>query len=515
QPGSYHNRDLARLRQAPLLNAAAADSLTELPDKGLLAVELALALGLLQDQEAELTAGNLPLSWEQGLPQAQAGFWACLHTLESWQAGTGLRGQDEGHNPYPAAYFVALLILSRLPEAGWADPAAVADVIVPRHPFWKNQEGKSEASTRRRGPAPPGPRDSIKTFLLGLAFQFGILQAAKDAQQNWVVRLSPTGRWLLGIDELPASPGHFPQTLMVQPNLEIIAYRQGLTPGLIATLSEFATWKTFGPACMLQLQPESVYRALERGQTFDSIRQTLDQHGMRPTPPAVIESLRTWSNKRERIGVYPSATLFEFATADDLNDALARGLPATRLSECLAVVADESAIDFRHFRLSGTRDYALPPEKCVDVETDGITLVIDLGRSDLLVETELLRFAEPLDGGKASERKLYRLTPASLQAARDGGLALADLENWFLQRTGDGLTPAGRLLFTAAQSGACQLRKETVLHLPSAEIADGIEQWPQTRSFVQQRLGPTAIAVSDEELPELRRRLASIGLGID
>src|SRR3712207_7880667 len=47
------------------------------------------------------------------------------------------------------------------------------------------------------------------------------------------------------------------------------------------------------------------------------------------------------------LSIYPSATLFEFTSADDLNEALARGLPGVRVSDRLAVVADEKAVDFR------------------------------------------------------------------------------------------------------------------------------------------------------------------------
>src|SRR5262249_20049559 len=156
------------------------------------------------------------------------------------------------------------------------------------------------------------------------------------------------------------------------------------------------------------------YRGLESGLTFETILQTLERHGTRATPTAVIDSLRTWSNKRDRITVYPSATLMEFGSAEELNEALARGLPAQRVSDRLAVVASENGIDFRHFRLSGTRDYALPPEKCVEIENDGVTLSVDLARSDLLLETELPRFAELIERGGAPGRRFYRLTPTSL-----------------------------------------------------------------------------------------------------
>src|SRR5581483_6812346 len=126
-------------------------------------------------------------------------------------------------------------------------------------------------------------------------------------------------RWLLGLSPAPPTETAFPRTLLVQPNLEIVAYRQGLTPALLDLLARVATFQSLGSVCTLQLGPESVYRALESGLTFETILQTLEQHGTRPTPPAVVDSLRTWSNKRDRITVYPSAALLEFATKEDLD----------------------------------------------------------------------------------------------------------------------------------------------------------------------------------------------------
>jgi hypothetical protein len=298
----------------------------------------------------------------------------------------------------------------------------------------------------------------------------------------------------------------------VQPNLEILAYRQGLTPGLIARLGRLATWKGLGPACTLQLQPESVYRALESGETFETILQALQRHGMKPVPEPVVNSLRTWADKRERIQIYAAAALFEFNSAEELSEALARGLPAVRLSDRLAVVAREGDIDYRHFRLLGTRDYTLPPERCVEVEADGVTLGIDLARSDLLLETEVGRFAEPLERSGVSGRCFYRLTPATVAAARDNNLTLAALENWFFQRTGQALPPAARLLFVGGQLGPFELRRLLVLYAPTEEIADGLQQWPQTRALIEARLGPTALVVSEEGAAALRERLAMLGV---
>ncbi len=297
----------------------------------------------------------------------------------------------------------------------------------------------------------------------------------------------------------------------MQPNLEILAYRQGLSPALILRLGRFAAWKNLGAACTLQLQPETVYRALEAGESFETILAALERHGMKATPDAVINALRTWADKRDRIQVFAAGALFEFNSAEDLNDALARGVPAVRLSDRLAIVANEQAIDYRHFRLTATRDYALPPEKCVEVDADGVTLSIDPARSDLLIETEVQRLAEPLDRGDGG-RRWYRLTPESVAAARQGGLSLAALEQWFAQRSGHPLPPAGRLLFQAGPETPVQLQRYLVLSVPTPDLADGLQQWPGTRAFIEARLGPTALVVSEENAAELERRLRALGV---
>jgi hypothetical protein len=147
----------------------------------------------------------------------------------------------------------------------------------------------------------------------------------------------------------------------------------------------------------------------------------------------------------------------------------------------------------------------------VEVGSDGVTLTIDLARSDLLVETELLRFALPVEGN-VNGRRQFRMTAESVAAGRAAGLALRALEDWFPQRTGQPLSPAGRLLMTGGQLPAADLRHHLVLHLPTADLADGILQWPDTRALVAERLGPTALAVAEEHVDLLRERLGTLGL---
>ncbi len=500
QQGGFFKRDTERLGEDPLLNGPPADRQADVPDLGFFVEALAERQGIVRVAEGEVRAGTLPAAWDEGLAPTLESLYADLPRLRAWNPLDGWRGGEAAPaNPFPSAGLLALLLLARLPEGAFVRPAEVEAWLAQRHPYWTNEATRPS----RRGPW-------LEAFLLGVAYHLRLVQVTRDAEGPGV-RLSPAGRWLLGLAEAPALETAYSRTLLVQPNLEVVAYRQGLSAGLVARLTRCAAWKSLGAACTLQLGPETVYRALEAGETFESIRRTLEQHATRAVPPAVLDSLRTWSDKRERITVYPSATLLEFASADDLDAALARGLSAVRLADRLAVVVSEEAIDFRHFRLTGTRDYALPPERCVGVGPDGVTLTVDVARSDLMLETELPRFAEPPRPG-ADGRRVYRLTPASLAAARAAGMTVPVLEAWFLQRTGQPMPPAARLLLAGAQVPPPRLERHLVLQLASEDAADGLMQWPETRALIAERLGPTALAVAEADVPALRERLREAGI---
>ncbi len=497
QQGDYFKRDFDRLKSDPVLSANPNDTLTTVSDPGFFAAALASSLGLLREQGAELHASDWPAAWKSPLPALLLDLWTGLLHINSWNPTAGHAPADGPGNPHRSAYVLSLLLLTRLPEDAWAEPQAIEDWIVARHPFWL---GKKDANA---GAVP---------FLLGIAYSLRLVQATKG-ESGWLVRLAPLGRWIFGLNDKAPAPTSFKQTLLVQPNLEILAYRQGLTPELIVSLSKFATWKTLGPACTLQLEPHSVYRALEMGESLTSIVQLLEGHGMKGIPTAVLDSLKTWSSKRERISVYTAGAIFEFATPAEMNEAIARGLRAVRLTDRLAIVASEKDIEYKHFRLTGTRDYTLPPEKCVDVEPDGVTLSVDLARSDLLLETELQRFAEPCPTSVPG-RGSFRVTPASVLTARERGVSLPYLETWFFQRTGLPIPAAAMLLLTGADLGPVELRRQLVIHVANEHLADGLQQWPGTRDLIIARLGPTALAVDESAVAVLTERLKDLGVAV-
>jgi hypothetical protein len=129
----------------------------------------------------------------------------------------------------------------------------------------------------------------------------------------------------------------------------------------------------------------------------------------------------------------------------------------------------------------------------------------------LLLETELPRFAELLKPGNDG-RRAYRLSPASLGAARESGLTIPTLETWFQQRTGQPLSPAARLLLGGPRVTSPKLQTHLVLHVASEDVADGLMQWSETRPLIAERLGPTALAIAEENVAPLRERLRQAGI---
>ena len=149
-----------------------------------------------------------------------------------------------------------------------------------------------------------------------------------------------------------------------------------------------------------------------------------------------------------------------------------------------------------------------------NAEADGVTLSVDLARSDLLLETEVQRFAEPIERPGTPGRRFYRITPASILAARQQGSSLASLEIWFVQRTGLPISAAAQLLMSGPDTAAVELRRLLVLRVGNEHLADGLQQWPGTRPLIRARLGPTTLVVDEADVPVFVEHLKEIGVKV-
>jgi hypothetical protein len=459
---------------------------------------MGISIGLFVLEGGELRAGPFPRAWDAGLFATLAGLWAGLSAVAHWDAQRGYFLTEAGE-PFPTVALPALLLLAAQPEGVWTHPSDVAGYLFPRHPTW----GGTLADPIDQG------ESWIEAMLLGWALPLRLVEAAQDGE-GWWVRLSAVGRHLVARGPAPDLTNPIPRCLVVQPNGDIIAYRQGLTPGLVGKLSRFADWKMIGPACTLGLSAESVYRGLESGLTLSDVVAMLQQHSGHPVPANVQDLIRRWAGKRERITVHTAATLLEFAVAADLDSAVARGLVTQKLTDRIGLANGE--LDYKHFRLLGNRDYEARPQRCVTFAPDGVTFTVDVAASDLLLEAELSRLAEPVSADGPERR--YRITPAAAAAVREQGMTVAELDQWSLSRSGQPLAPSARLLVAGGDGSAGELERRLVLTLPSEAVTDGICQWPETGDLLDDRLGPCAVTVPEENVDALVSRLASVGVQV-
>lgn len=499
QANTLFKKDLTRLQTDEVLSGRWAGEIVHPPDLGVLALAWAAAAGLLAESGGELTARAFPPVWEDGLAAVLGSLLAAIPRVEVWDPLAGYLPRGTDLSPTPTAGLLALLLLARAEPEAWIETTAIASWLWTHHPSW----------------AAVIPTDAMQdhgtawvvNWLFGVAHPLQLVDASGDR-----VRLSPVGRHLLGDGPAPPSAPAFPQTLLVQPNAEILAYRQGLTPSLIATLSRFARWKGLGPACTLELTAEQTYDGLESGLTLPMMTQSLARHSSRPVPPAVMDLLQRWASKRERITVFSSAVLAEFATPGELETAVARGIVAVRLTDRIGMTADGTEPVLGQLRLIANRDYESRPQKCVTVSEDGVTLTVDAAGADLLLDAEIGRFSAPAPGEPPGVRR-FRLVPELIRRVGEM-LPIAEIDAWFADRTGQPLSAAGRLFLLGPQMPAPSAARLLVVRFPTAELADGALQWPATRGLIDERLGPTVVAVSEDNLEPLRAVLAGIGVSL-
>jgi hypothetical protein len=495
QANALFKRDQTRLEADPLLAAPMGDQIVEIPDTGVLVMAMGTACGLFIAEGGELRAGPFPTSWDAGMASSVNALWAALPAIAHWDPLRGYFLMEAGE-PFPTVTLSAMLLLAAQPEGVWTHPSDVAEYLAARHPSWASLVDDSGHA-----------ENWIETMYLGWALPLRLVEATQDGE-GWWVRLTEIGRNILAGGPTPELSDPVIRGLVVQPNGDVIAYRQGLTPGLIAKLTRFADWKMLGPACILGLSAESVYRGLEAGLTLSDIFAVLQQHSGHPVPANVLDLIRRWAGKRERITVHTSATLMEFNTPGELEEAISRGLVTQKLTDRMGLADGE--VDYKHFRLLGNRDYEARPQKCVTFARDGVTFSVDISSADLLLEAELSRIAE-LVSGDGPERR-YRITPATARIVRDQGMTLADIDQWCVSRSGEPMSASARLLFSGGGVVAGELRQRLVLTLPSEAVTDGVCQWPETADLLDDRLGACAVSVPEENVEMLLLRLAAVGV---
>ncbi len=541
QFGALYKRDRDRLEGDPVLAGPSALALAPIVDPAFFTLATAFRIGLVVPDPSGDQLAAAPFDyWISNavhLPRMIASGWLGLEAWREFEAEPG------GLEPM-ALRLAALLWLAALPESDWTTLEGLSEHLLEHISIHRPEEDPSEpdsarpASTRRgartrtRPLLSPAARlaQGLEAVILGPAHDLGLVRVAEErGTGRRAVQLSPMGRYALSVGPSPAPPAYFEQFLYVQPNFEIIAYRQGLSPRLVGRLSRFAWWTKIGSALELAISRESIVQGLEQGETAESILEILSRHSHRALPASVADLVASWSARREQVAMHESATLIEFGSAVERDLAAAGwpssdGQPAVPVADRFLLVEDEGTIPFDRLRLTSTRDYRQPPSMCFTLLPDGVTVVLDPARSDLLALGEISRFAEriavssaPPDSFATAEHPRFVITQSSLKNALERGLSPQQITQWFERRAGLTTPPAVTLLLAAidGKSAPIRARRLLVIEIPSAELLDGLYQHPATSGALGERLGPTTAAVAADQIDGLEKTLRELGLRID
>ncbi len=320
QQGTLYKRDRDRIEEDPVLAGPVADALVPLPDPAALWLALGNRIGVLErDATGQRLMAAPTAFWTDNavhLPQMIATGWL---SLRAWHEAAGVPPAVEGDADEPALLYLrpaVLLWLATLGEAEWVTLDDLADHLTARWPGWDrlsidrgpaggpenpsaaNANATSPSSPARRATSPRGrgrqapepPRGArlLESILLGVAYPLGLVRAAEErATGRRAVQLTPLGRYILAAGPTPSPRPAFEQFLFVQPNFEVIAYRQGLTPQIVGRLSRFGWWTQIGAAMELRLTRESIVLGLDSGLTAESMLEVLTRHSQRARcPPA-------------------------------------------------------------------------------------------------------------------------------------------------------------------------------------------------------------------------------------
>lgn len=521
QEGTLYKRDQRRLCEDAALDGSIDDAPEPLNDPLNLWLALARAVDLVVRDRAtdRLLAAPDPFWAENAvhLPELLARAW---FTLRMWRE-TNPGPRDLRALPAPEVVRIALLIgLAGVPPDGWVGIEELAKRLIERLET-RGADGE---------PARPSvPKEALRTLvrsiLHGPAFILGLVRMGTLPHGGGsAVQLAPMGRYLLGQGAPPPPTPTFEGCLYVQPNFEVIAYRQGLNPILVGELGRFARWKKIGAAPELALTAESTYHALERGVSLPTLVERLQRHSARPLPHAVVDAIHTWAGRRDRVKFHPSATIIEFLNGADRGAAIAgwpeaAGTPPRPIADRLLLVDDSASIPFHLLRLLGARDYRQPPETCVEVSADGLTLSVDPARSDLFVSAEVARFAEesplaPHEDRSGAPRRRFLVTRETLGHWIAAGLGASELATWFVRRTGRELPPAIALMLSSlgVEPPHVSLARTVVIRVDEPSWLDGIFQHPATAPYLLERLGASAALVREADLAALRSALAALGI---
>jgi hypothetical protein len=409
-----------------------------------------------------------------------------------------------------AARGYVLSILRRAQTAGWIRIKDVEELC-------QRLDARFMAETLKSSGADPS--DFINALLNRGLHWLGVMDHAESGGDE-VVRLTPRGRRILGIDSSTEEPQPKGMGLVVQPNLEIMAFLDGVTLSTLFTIYRVGKRRSLADrVAIFQLTSGSTQRGYAGGLTAEMVKELLTQ-GHIPLPESVAFQLDDWERLHRRITLYTKGFVVRHPDPDTLDMSIGQvkhddGAEVVRLGPYSAFVTELSANSLRRLTERGEGiilDYLgeLPP--CIEFAGPLHVRVLH-ALSDVLTLYELSLISKPVEQPKAGYRE-FELDAEKIQK-RWPETPLKSAIHFFESRSVNGLPPEQKILLLSAIHGAPGARfmeKVTVVSFDDEEVADAFADLTSSNKAVEMRLGPKAFLVDASKREEIAERLKELGV---
>jgi hypothetical protein len=144
--------------------------------------------------------------------------------------------------------------------------------------------------------------DTISNFLANVVMPLDGLEFGLQQNRRWAVRLTPAGRYLLGIDTTFIAKHEGPPTggVIVQPNFDIVFL--SASPLAAASIGRFSERIQHGSVgTIFRITRASVQNAASAAITADDVIATLRTVSAQQLPANVEREIRGWANTTRRV----------------------------------------------------------------------------------------------------------------------------------------------------------------------------------------------------------------------
>jgi hypothetical protein len=307
-------------------------------------------------------------------------------------------------------------------------------------------------------------------------------------------------------------------SLVVQPNFDIIVYEPDTRPQLLFQVDRFADRMSVDRLAVYHLTRESFCRGLQLGLTVDDIVALLESAARSELPQNVLFTMRDWARQFERIVLHRHGWLLEAPDAATLESWLADPVVAANvdhlISPTLAIVRDSVALNDRlgflgiDLRVVDAESPILTHAKAISATTISLAEI----DANLYLSTTLSAIADLSKGDNGAA--LVRISEESIRrgvASELGADQIVDLLGQLLNRP----LPAGMLTRVRGWAGAYQpVGIGTVAYVETTD-SDTMNDLQSDRELSEgfiAMLSPTAAIIRLESVERFRQSLAARGI---